>query len=82
MKLHLLCATNRVPVSYELTPANVVDVGLVRELLDGAGRLADGVARRLLGDLAYRTTAVRHSRRSWPGPGYCWRSSGPSCGAG
>ncbi len=33
VKLHLLCSTNRVPVSYELTPANAADVLLVRELL-------------------------------------------------
>ena len=25
VKLHLLCATNRVPISYELTPANVAE---------------------------------------------------------
>lgn len=34
VKLHLLCATNRVPISYdELTPANVADVSLTEELL-------------------------------------------------
>ena len=32
MKLHMLCATNRVPISYELTPANVADVELTEEL--------------------------------------------------
>lgn len=53
VKLHMLCATNRVPVSYELTPANAAEVGLVKELLAEAG-LGDRVARRLLGDLAYR----------------------------
>ena len=53
-KLHVLCATNRVPLSYELTAANVADVRLVRELLAGSG-LEEGVARRLLGDLAYRS---------------------------
>jgi hypothetical protein len=30
VKLHMLCATNRVPISYELTPANVAEVGLVQ----------------------------------------------------
>ncbi|MBA3791783.1 MAG: transposase, partial [Rubrobacter sp.] len=55
VKLHLLCATNRVPVSYELTSANTADVLLVRELLAGAGLDEDGVARRLFGDLAYRS---------------------------
>jgi len=58
VKLHLLCATNRVPVSYELTPANVAEVLLVRELLAEAG-LEEGVARRLLGDLAYRSGALK-----------------------
>src|ERR687886_2223846 len=48
VKLHLLCATNRVPISYELTPANVAEVGLVEELLTEAG-LGEEVARRLLG---------------------------------
>ena len=54
VKLHLLCATNRVPISYELTPANVAEVGLVEELLTEAG-LGEEVARRLLGDLAYHS---------------------------
>ena len=47
-----MSATNRVPVSYERTPANDVvadDVGLVGELLAEAD-LGDGVARELLGD--------------------------------
>jgi hypothetical protein len=51
VKLHLLCSTNRVPISYELTTANSADVLLVRELLAGAGLGEEGVARRLLGDL-------------------------------
>ena len=54
LKLHLLCATNRVPISYELTPANATDVGLVEELLAEAN-LGEGVVRGLLGDLAYRS---------------------------
>jgi hypothetical protein len=59
VKLHLLCATNRVPLSYELTGANVADVLLVRELLAGAGFGEEGtVARRLFGDLAYRGGAL------------------------
>jgi hypothetical protein len=53
-KAALLCAANRIPVSYELTPANVADVSLTEELLAGAA-LGEGVARRLLGDLAYRS---------------------------
>jgi hypothetical protein len=43
-----------VPISYELTEANVAEVLLVRELLAGAGLDESVLARRLLGDLAYR----------------------------
>lgn len=56
--MHLLCSTNRVPLSYELTLANVADVLLVGELLAGAGLDEQPVARRLLGDLAYRSGAL------------------------
>jgi hypothetical protein len=59
VKPHLLCATNRVPVSCELTAANVGDALLVRELFDGAGLGEEEVARRLLGDLAYRSAAAK-----------------------
>ncbi len=63
VKLHLICATNRVPLSYELTAANAADVTLVvtlvRELLSGAGLEEGGVVRRLLGDLAYRSGTLR-----------------------
>ena len=52
--LHLICATNRVPISYELTPANVAEVSLTEELLAEANFLGEDLARRLLGDLAYR----------------------------
>jgi hypothetical protein len=54
VKLHLLCSTNRVPLSYELTPASTADVLLVEELLEEA-RLGGATARRLFGDLAYRS---------------------------
>lgn len=54
VKLHLLCSTNRVPLSYELTPANVADLSLAKELLAEA-KLGEEVARELLGDLAYRS---------------------------
>ena len=54
VKLHMLCSTNRVPVSYELTAANVAEIRLVGEPLGGA-RLGEDLARRLLGDLAYRS---------------------------
>ena len=58
MKLHLICTTNRVPLSYDLTAANVADVLLVRELLAGSGLEEGSVARRLFGDLAYRSGAL------------------------
>jgi hypothetical protein len=58
VKLHLLCSTNGVPISYELTPANVADISLTKELITGA-RLGDGVARRLFGDLAYQSEELR-----------------------
>jgi hypothetical protein len=57
VKLHLLCATNGVPISYELTPANVAEVRLTEELLAEAN-LRDDLARRLLGDLAYQSEAL------------------------
>lgn len=60
VKLHLLCAANRVPISYELTPANVADVSLTEELIAEAA-LGEGVARRLLGDLAYRSEELREA---------------------
>lgn len=60
VKLHLLCATNRVPISYELTAANVADVSLTEELLAEA-KLGEGVARRMLGDFAYRSEELREA---------------------
>ena len=62
VKLHVLCAPNRVPVCYELTPANAAEVRLVGELLAQADLLfGDGAARRLLGDLAYRGEELREA---------------------
>ena len=52
--LHLICATDRVPISYELTPANTAEASLTEELLAEAD-LGGEVARKLLGDLAYRS---------------------------
>ena len=55
---HLLCSTNRVPLSYELTPANAADVSVTEELVAEAGLWGEQeevVARRLLGDLGYRS---------------------------
>src|ERR687883_1248003 len=60
VKLHLLCAANRVPLSYELTPANVAEVYLTEELLAEA-RLGDGLARKLFGDLAYRSGDLKEA---------------------
>lgn len=60
VKLHMLCATNRVPVSYELTAANVADVHLVVELLGECG-LGEDLARRLLGDLAYQSEELERT---------------------
>ena len=60
VKLHLICATNGVPLSYELTPANVADVSLAEELIAEA-KLGDRVARKLLGDLAYRSKELREA---------------------
>jgi hypothetical protein len=60
VKLHLLCATNRVPLSYELTPANAAEVRRTEELLAGA-RLKKDLARRLFGDLAYRSEALEEA---------------------
>ena len=57
VKLHLICPTNGVPLSYELTPANVAEVRLTEELLAEAD-LPDDLARRLLGDFAYRSEAL------------------------
>lgn len=62
VKLHLLCATNRVPVSYELTSANAAEVRLVGELLAEADLpFGEGSARKLLGDLAYRSEELREA---------------------
>jgi hypothetical protein len=58
VKLHLICATNGIPLSYELTHANVADVSLAVELINEAA-LGDGVARRLLGDLAYDSKELK-----------------------
>ena len=60
VKLHLVCSTNRVPLSYELTAANVAEVKLTEELL-GAAKLEGGPARRLFGDLAYRSGALEEA---------------------
>jgi Transposase DDE domain len=54
VKLHMLCATNRIPISYELTAANTAEVHLIKELLKEA-KLGEEVARKLLADLAYRS---------------------------
>ena len=58
VKLHLICCTDRVPLSYELTAANVAEVSLTKELLEGAN-LGEDVARRLFGELAYLSEALK-----------------------
>ena len=75
VKLHLLCSTNRIPLSYELTAANVADALLVRELVAGAGLGEDDLARRLLRDLAYRGggLATELAQRA----ASCWRAKRP-----
>src|SRR3712207_1337136 len=60
VKLHLICATNGIPLSHELTPANVADVSLAEELIAEA-KLGNRVARKLLGDLAYRSKELREA---------------------
>ena len=57
VKLHLLCSTNRVPLCYELTAADIAEVRLTEELLETAG-LEEDLARRLFGDLAYQSKAL------------------------
>ena len=59
VKLHAVCSTNRVPISYEMSAANEADVLLVEELLAGAALEEGEVARRLFGDLAYESGALR-----------------------
>ena len=54
----MLCSTNRVPISYEITAANAADLRLTQELLAEAD-LTDEVARKLYGDLAYRSRALK-----------------------
>lgn len=60
VKLHMLCSTNRVPLSYELTAANIAEVRLTEELLEAAN-LEGSLARRLFGDLAYRSKALEEA---------------------
>ena len=60
VKLHLVCSTNRIPLSYELTAANVAEIKLTEELL-GAAKLEGRPARRLFGDLAYRSGALEEA---------------------
>jgi len=46
-----------VPLSYELTAANVAEVRLAEELVEAAD-LGKDLARRLFGDLAYRSEGL------------------------
>jgi hypothetical protein len=58
VKLHLLCATNRVPISYEVTAANIADVRLMKELLGEAG-LGEDLTRKVFGDRAYGSDVLK-----------------------
>jgi hypothetical protein len=60
VKLHMICATNRVPISYEVTAANISEVSLTEELVEEA-ELTDEVVRRLFGDLAYESGPLSRS---------------------
>ncbi|MDP8973537.1 MAG: transposase [Actinomycetota bacterium] len=57
VKLHLLlCSTNRVSLSYELTAANVAEAKLNEGLLEAVALLpGEDLVRRPFGDLAYRS---------------------------
>ena len=63
VKLHLLCATDRIPLSYELTAANIAEVKLTGELLvAGTGfEQETDLVRTLFGDLAYRSEALEEA---------------------
>jgi hypothetical protein len=65
VKLHLLCSTNRVPLSScELSAANVVaEVKLTEELLEAAD-LGEDLVRRVFGDLAYRSEELQDTLAS------------------
>ena len=41
VKLHLLCSTNRVPISFEMSAANTAEILLVEELLADAALLEE-----------------------------------------
>lgn len=69
VKLHLICATNRVPVCYELTPANVADLSLIEELLVEAN-LDEDLVRKL--SLRTSPTAARIWSKKWPRWGSRW----------
>ena len=60
----MFCLNNRVPISYELTPANVAEVGLALELLAEAlaeANIGNGFARESLEDLAYRSGRLKEA---------------------
>jgi Transposase DDE domain len=71
VKLHLLCAANRVAISYELTPANTAEVKLTEELL-GDARLEEGLARagRAGSSETWPTEASRWSKPWSPSASY------------
>jgi len=70
VKLRLLCGPNRVPISDELTPANVADVSLTEELVAEAAGSGSGSGEEALG------RAGLPKRGSEGGPGRGWHPLG------
>ncbi len=60
VKLHLLCSTNRIPISYELTAANVADVRLT-ERTPQRGGFGGWGGEDVVGGLVYRSEDLREA---------------------
>ena len=69
VKLHLLCATNGVPISYELTPANVAEVRLTEELLAEANTCE---TMSPAGSSGTSPTEAKRWVMPWPNAGSLW----------
>jgi len=72
MKLHLLCTTNRVPLSYELTAANAADAC---SLWVNCWRMRAFLGRTTSPASCWgtRPTAAQSLGKSWPGAASCWQ---------
>ena len=70
VELRMLCATNRVPISYELTAANVAEVRLTEGLLAEAAIL--GQETSCAGFWGIWPTGARRRRVPWPKRVSCW----------